>query len=66
MLPDVVQLRSLQAPISMLRGEYRWQLFLKMYFKGDLNAVCRRMQEMSDAAPDGVRADLEVNPVNMF
>ena len=63
---DVVQLRAVQAPISMLRGEYRWQLFLKMYFKGDLNRACAYMQELADCAPEGVRADLEVNPVNMF
>ena len=63
---DVVQLRAVQAPISMLRGEYRWQLFLKMYFKGDLNRACAYMQELADRAPEGVRADLEVNPVNMF
>ena len=66
MRPDVVQLRCLEAPISLLRGEHRWQLFLKMYFKGDLNAACERMQALADAAPAGVRADLEVNPVNMY
>ena len=66
MRSDVVQLRSLQAPISLLRGEYRWQLFLKIYFKGDLNAACEKMQALAENAPSGVRADLEVNPVNMF
>ena len=66
MRADVVQLRALEAPISLLRGEHRWQLFLKMYFKGDLNAACEKMQELADAAPGGVRADLEINPVNMF
>jgi primosomal protein N' len=66
MRADVVQLRALEAPISLLRGEFRWQLFLKMYFKGDLNAACEQMQEMSDAAPNGVRAELEVNPVNLY
>lgn len=63
---DVVQLRALEAPISLLRGEHRWQLFLKMYFKGDLNAACEKMQNLADAAADGVRAELEVNPVNLY
>ena len=63
---DVVQLRALEAPIALLRGEHRWQLFLKMYFKGDLNAACARMQALAGAAPAGVRAELEVNPVNLF
>jgi len=66
MMADVVQLRCLEAPISLLRGEHRWQLFLKMYFKGDLNAACERMQALSDASPGGVRAELEVNPVNLY
>lgn len=63
---DVVQLHALEAPILLLRGEYRWQLFLKMYFKGDLTAACEKMQALADAAPEGVRAELEVNPVNMY
>ena len=66
MRPDVVQLRALEAPISLLRGEFRWQLFLKMFFKGDLNAACEKMQRMTEAAPSGVRAELEVNPVNLY
>jgi len=63
---DVVQLRALEAPISLLRGEFRWQLFLKMYFKGDLNAVCEQMTALAGNAPEGVRAELEVNPVNLY
>ena len=63
---DVVQLRALEAPISLLRGEYRWQLFLKMYFKGDINAACAHMRSLADATPENVRAELEVNPINLF
>ena len=63
---DVVQMRALEAPITLLRGEHRHQLFLKMYFKGDLNAVCTKMQQMADAADEAVRAELEINPVNMY
>ena len=64
--PDVVQIKAVEAPISLLRGEHRWQLYLKMHFKGDVSAACARMQEMTSEAPAGVRAELEVNPVNMF
>lgn len=63
---DVVQMRALEAPISLLRGLFRWQVFLKMYFKGDLNAVCERMSALAEQAPDGVRAELEINPVNLY
>ena len=63
---DVIQLAATQAPIRQIRGEYRWQLLLRLYFKADLDAVEGRMQALADAAPEGVRAELEVNPNNMF
>ena len=63
---DIVHLRATEAPIKLLRGEYRWHLFLKMYFKGDLDAVCRQMQAMAERADDGVHAAMEVNPNNMY
>ena len=66
MKADVVQLRSLEAPISLLRGEHRWQLFLKMYLKGDVNAACEKLQQLAGSADTGVRAELEVNPVNLY
>ena len=66
MQKDVVQLRSGEAPIALLRGEHRWHLFVKLYFKADVEAVCARMEEIAESAPDGVRGELEVNPVNMI
>ena len=63
---DAIQLRALEAPIGLLRGETRWQLFLKAYFKADMDAVAAFMQSLADAAPEGVRAELEINPVNLF
>ena len=63
---DVVQMRALEAPIKLLRGETRWQLFMKAYFKVNLEEVSGRMQALADAAPEGVRAELEINPVNML
>ena len=63
---DVVQMRAAEAPIRMLRGEMRWHLFLKMYFKGDLDGVTAFMQSLADGAPEGVRAEMEINPANMF
>ena len=63
---DVVQLRAAQAPIGFLRGEHRWHLFVKLYFKADVEAVTDRMLRLAEAAPEGVRGELEVNPVNMI
>ena len=61
-----MQLRAVEAPIGLLRGEYRWQLFMKLYFKGDMDAACRELQALADAAPEGVRAELEMNPANLY
>ena len=63
---DIVQIKAGEAPIKMLRGDTRWQVFLKMYFKGDLDGVAAYMQRLTEECPDGVRAELEVNPTNMF
>ena len=63
---DALQLAAAEAPIRQIRGEYRWQLLLKLYFKGDLDAAERRMQALAEATPEGVRAELEVNPNNLF
>ena len=38
----------------------------KMYFKGDLDGVFEKMQALADAAPEGVRAEMEVNPSSLF
>ena len=66
MRADAIHLAATEAPIRLLRGEARWQLMLKLYFKADLEAVAARMQALADAAPAGVRGELEINPNNLF
>ncbi len=63
---DAIQLAAAEAPIRLLRGEARWQLLVKLYFKADIDAVAARMQALADEAPAGVRAELEINPNNLF
>lgn len=63
---DAIQMAAAEAPIRQIRGKYRWQLLLKLYFKADLDAIEAKMQALADAAPEGVRAELEVNPNNLF
>ena len=63
---DIVQMRAVEAPIRQLRAQWRHQVFLKMYFKGDVDAVTGKMRDIADAAPEGVRAELEINPVSMI
>ena len=63
---EALQCRACEAPIGFLRGEHRWQLFVKLYFKADVETITRRMLEIAEQVPDGVRGELEVNPVNMI
>ena len=63
---DIVQMRAVEAPIKFLRSQWRYQVFLKMYFKGDVEAVTAEMRACADDAPEGVRAELEINPVSMI
>ena len=63
--PDIVQMRALECPVKRLRGEYRYQVFLKMYFKADTRQITARMQALAEAA-EGARAELEVNPTNLL
>ena len=63
---EALQLNANEAPIAMLRGEYRWQVLVKLYFKADVDGIAAHMQSLADAAPAGVRAELEINPVNLY
>ena len=65
-LPEALQLTAAEAPIKQIRGEYRWQILLKLSYRADMDAAAARMQALADAAPEGVRAELEVNPVSLF
>ena len=63
---DVVQMRALEAPMKILRGEMRWQVFLKMYAKDPSERVISYMETLEEISFDGVRVELEVNPNAML
>ena len=63
--PDIVQMRALECPVKRLRGEYRYQVFLKMYFKADTRRIAAQMQALAEKA-EGARAELEVNPTSLL
>ena len=63
--PDIVQMRALECPVGRLRGEYRHQVFLKMYFKADTRSITAYMQLLADEET-GARAELEVNPTSLL
>ncbi len=63
---DVVQMRALEAPLKILRGEMRWQVFLKMYAKDPSERVISYMETLEEISFEGVRVELEVNPNAML
>ena len=63
---DVVQMRALEAPLKLLRGEARWQVFLKMYAREPSDRVISYMEELEEIPFEGVRVELEVNPNAML
>lgn len=61
----VVHMRALEAPLGMIRGEYRWQVFVKLYRKPEAQQILAKMDEFSREQKD-VRIDLEIDPSNML
>ena len=66
LMDDVLVIRSAEAPIKKLRGETRWQVYVKMYTRGDVETVTAEMEDLAAKGAPGARVELEVNPVNMI
>ena len=62
----VVQMRALEAPLKRIRGESRWQVFLKFYAKGPVDEVINFMDRLREEVEGDARVDLEVNPVSLL
>jgi primosomal protein N' (replication factor Y) len=62
---DIVQMRALEAPLKRIRGEARWQVFIKMYSRGAVGETLDFMEQLESCAHGGTRVDLEVNPANL-
>lgn len=63
---SVSHMRALEAPIGMLRGETRWQVFVKLFARGRTDAIVSEMERLAGEDIQGVRLDVEVNPSNMY
>ena len=63
---DVIQMRALEAPLKILRGEARWQVFLKMYARPSADEVISQMELLEKQEFEGARVELEVNPNAML
>ena len=63
---DVIQMRALEAPLKTLRGEARWQVFIKMYARSSADEVISQMELLERQPFEGARVELEVNPSAML
>ena len=63
---SVVLIHANTAPVKLLKGLYRRQLFVKAYNGADAPKILEIMRDISMNAPEDVRAELEINPVNMI
>ncbi len=63
---DSVQMRALEAPLKRIRGEARWQVFIKLYARGNVGSVLGFMEEQARETFEGVKVELEINPNNML
>ena len=63
---DTIQMRALEAPLNRLRGEARWQVFIKMYARPTADEVIAEMEQLERQESPGARVELEVNPTAML
>ena len=54
------------APIAKLRGRSRWQLMVKGRSHGAMEPVVRALEHAMERLPSGVRAVIDVDPVNLL
>ena len=66
LLRQVVQMRAMEAPVKLIRGKARWQVFLKLYARGPTEAVLEKLDELAAQAYDNVSVFLEVDPASMM
>ena len=55
-----------EAAIKLLRGESRWQVFLKLFVPGPVDEILEKMRSVSLNPPEGVAVELEINPSSMI
>ncbi len=61
----LLHMRALAAPIGYIRGQYRWQLFVKLSAKAP-DAVLAYLETLSHLETPDVLTDLEINPNSML
>ncbi|MDR0396732.1 MAG: primosomal protein N' [Oscillospiraceae bacterium] len=64
---QLVHMNARPAPIERIKGQTRWQLFLKLYARGPTAAILERLRLLaSEHAGGDPRASLQIDPTNLL
>ncbi|MDR1600053.1 MAG: primosomal protein N' [Oscillospiraceae bacterium] len=64
---QVVHMNARPAPIERIKGQTRWQLFLKLYARGPTAALLERLRELvAGRSGSDPRASLQIDPPNLL
>jgi primosomal protein N' (replication factor Y) len=63
---DIEILGPAEAPLSKLRGQFRFHLLVKAKDNKTLNAFCRQLLGKEDWTPAGVRISVDVDPIHLL
>ncbi|MDR0929742.1 MAG: primosomal protein N', partial [Oscillospiraceae bacterium] len=63
---QVIQMRAMEAPVKLMRGKARWQLFLKLYARGPTQAILDQLDGIAAREQSEAAVYLEIDPVNMM
>ena len=55
-----------EAAIKKIRGQSRWQVFLKLFAPGPSDEILEKMRQLTINPPDDLLIDLEINPSSMI
>ena len=66
LMDGVLLIHAAEAPIKKLRGETRWQVYVKMYARGEVERITAEMEKLAETGAPGARIEMEVNPANMI
>ena len=62
----MIQVKAQEAPLSRIRDEFRYQVFIKLYARGSEDAMDYIAQLVKENEQKTVRIDIEVNPASFM
>ncbi|MGI5884399.1 MAG: replication restart helicase PriA [Candidatus Spyradocola sp.] len=58
----MIQVRAMEAPLSRIRDEFRYQVFVKLYASGSEEALAHLSELAASRHAPGLRVELEIDP----